>query len=231
MRNAPCGPIFGLSRFAAVLAGAWLYIHPFPANAEILITIDKAVQQMTVEVDGAKRWVWPVSTGLKSYETPAGDFQPYRMVADHYSKEWDEAPMPHSIFFTEGGHAIHGSFETRRLGRRASHGCVRLSTKNAKKLFKLVRRQGLSNTRVVVLPDPNAPIVAKRNAPATTTSRAATIAPAGAGFSIGPAAQTYGYVPVQPVATPQQQPALPVAPAPQSETIPQRLELRPLQSP
>jgi lipoprotein-anchoring transpeptidase ErfK/SrfK len=53
----------------------------------------------------------------------------------HFSKEWDDAPMPHSIFFTQRGHAIHGSYETPHLGTAASHGCVRLNPGNAAKLF------------------------------------------------------------------------------------------------
>jgi hypothetical protein len=31
------------------------------------------------------------------------------MEIDHYSEEWDDAPMPYSIFFTQIGHAIHGT--------------------------------------------------------------------------------------------------------------------------
>jgi lipoprotein-anchoring transpeptidase ErfK/SrfK len=58
--------------------------------------------------------------------------------------------MPHSIFFTRKGHAIHGSFQTRRLGRRASHGCVRLSPANAAKLYTLVEQRGVTNATVVV---------------------------------------------------------------------------------
>src|SRR5262245_319965 len=102
------------------------------ANAAVLISIDKSVQQMTVSVDGVRRYSWPVSTGRAGYATPSGSYKPFRMEIDHYSKEWDDAPMPHSIFFTPKGHAIHGSFETRRLGSAASHGCVRLSPANAK---------------------------------------------------------------------------------------------------
>jgi hypothetical protein len=75
---------------------------------------------------------------------------PFRLEEDHYSKEWDDAPMPHSIFFTPKGHAIHGSFETKRLGSAASHGCVRLSPKNAATLFALVKEQGLGSTKVVL---------------------------------------------------------------------------------
>ena len=58
--------------------------------------------------------------------------------------------MPHSIFFTKLGHAIHGTMDRRRLGSAASHGCVRLSTANAATLYALVKQKGLANTQVVV---------------------------------------------------------------------------------
>ena len=90
---------------------------------------------MTVAVDGVETYRWPVSSGLPSYETPNGSFRAFRMEEDHYSKEFDEAPMPHSIFFTKIGHAIHGTDSVNRLGSPASHGCIRLSRENAAKLF------------------------------------------------------------------------------------------------
>ena len=34
-----------------------------------------------------------------------------------YSKQWDNAPMPHAVFFTKEGHAIHGTYEVKRLGK------------------------------------------------------------------------------------------------------------------
>ena len=94
---------------------------------------------MTVAVDGVERYHWPVSTGLPSYETPNGSFRTFRMEEDHYSKEFDDAPMPHSIFFTKIGHAIHGTDSVNRLGSPASHGCVRLSRANAATLYALVQ--------------------------------------------------------------------------------------------
>jgi len=120
------------------------------ATASVLVTVNKATQRMTVSVDGETRYSWPVSTGMKGYATPAGSFRPFRLEEEHYSKEWDDAPMPHSIFFTPAGHAIHGSNAIRRLGSPASHGCIRISPANAAKLFALVRAEGLSNTKVVV---------------------------------------------------------------------------------
>jgi hypothetical protein len=57
--------------------------------------------------------------------------------------------MPHSIFFTYKGHAIHGSFAG-HIGSPASHGCIRLAPENAAKLYDLVEQQGLPNTKVVL---------------------------------------------------------------------------------
>jgi hypothetical protein len=119
-----------------------------PARANVMIIIDKSAQKMTVTVNGEDRYTWPVSTGRPGYDTPSGEFQPFRMERDHFSREWDDAPMPNSVFFTKIGHAIHGTFEAKNLGRPASHGCVRLSTENAATLFALVKDEGVFNTRV-----------------------------------------------------------------------------------
>src|SRR3954468_6279094 len=118
------------------------------AQAKVDITVDKDNQQMTVAVDGVARYHWPVSTGIPSRETPNGAFRTFRMEEDHYSKEFDDAPMPHSIFFTKVGHAIHGTDSVGRLGTPASHGCVRLSRQNATTLYALVQEQGVLNTTV-----------------------------------------------------------------------------------
>ncbi len=106
---------------------------------------------------------WAVSTGRGGHDTPSGNFRAFRMEEDHYSKEWDDAPMPNSIFFTERGHAIHGSLETRRLGSPASAGCVRLAPNNAKTLFALVKEQGVTNAKVVISGTaPSPALIAKR---------------------------------------------------------------------
>ncbi len=120
------------------------------AQAKVSITVDKNAQLMTVAVDGVERYQWPVSSGLPSYETPNGSFRAFRMEEDHYSKEFDEAPMPHSIFFTKNGHAIHGTDSVNRLGNPASHGCVRLSRANASTLYALVKSEGVLNTTVTL---------------------------------------------------------------------------------
>src|SRR6202158_1051379 len=94
--------------FVAAFAGLILFATG-AAPANVSITVDQNAQVMTVAVDGVERYHGPVSTGIPSYETPNGSFRTFRMEEDHYSKEFDDAAMPHSIFFTKIGHAIHGT--------------------------------------------------------------------------------------------------------------------------
>ena len=134
---------------AALLAGCAMAAFAAPAQAALLIAVDKSTQTMTVSEDGAVLHTWPVSTGAGRYHTPSGEFKPFRMEKDHFSKEWDDAPMPYSIFFTMQGHAIHGT-NHKSLGRPASHGCVRLSVEHAAILWDLVKQQKMANTKVVL---------------------------------------------------------------------------------
>lgn len=120
------------------------------ARADLLIKIDKSAQRMAVSVNGKQLYYWPVSTGASRYDTPSGTFRPFRMDIDHHSDEWDDAPMPYSIFFSKTGNAVHGTYEQRHLGTAVSHGCVRLSVKNAATLWNLVKQEKMANTTVVV---------------------------------------------------------------------------------
>src|ERR1700693_4117858 len=135
---------FVFSAFAASM----LLAQP-QAAADVLIAIDKSNQRMTIEVDGVPRCTWPVSTGRIGHDTPSGSFRALWMETEHFSKEWDNAPMPHAIFFTDSGHAIHGTGSIKQLGSPASHGCIRLAPQNAEKLYAVVHEQGLSHTTIV----------------------------------------------------------------------------------
>jgi hypothetical protein len=151
---------------ASLLAAAFALPLATPSLANVVIAIDKSTQTMSVSVDGAQRYNWPVSTGRPGYETPNGTFKPNRMDADHYSQEWDNAPMPHTIFFDMHGHAVHGFFDVKHLGLAVSHGCVRLAPPNATVLFDLVKTEGMANTSVIVsgrTPGGNGQEVARRN--------------------------------------------------------------------
>ncbi|ODR96096.1 hypothetical protein AUC71_04660 [Methyloceanibacter marginalis] len=121
-----------------------------PSAPIVVANIDKSRQEMTVFVDGVETYTWPVSTGIGGYSTPSGEFTTSSMNKIWYSRQWDNAPMPHAVFFTKKGHAIHATNETKKLGKPASHGCVRLSPKNAETFFNLVKETGLENTQVVL---------------------------------------------------------------------------------
>ncbi len=120
-----------------------------PAFAEVLISVNKNTQQMSVSVDGVPRYRFAVSTGRAGYGTPNGTYHPQRLAASWFSKLYYNSPMPHSIFF-HGGFAIHGSYEINRLGGPASHGCIRLHPANAAALFGLVQSEGMAATTIVV---------------------------------------------------------------------------------
>lgn len=121
-----------------------------PAEAgPVVAKISLSEQRMRVSVDGAQKHVWAVSTGKPGYRTPTGSFTPFRLERSWYSRKYDNAPMPHSVFFL-GGYAVHGTNATGSLGRAVSHGCVRLAPGNAAALYALVQKHGLGHTRIVV---------------------------------------------------------------------------------
>jgi hypothetical protein len=132
----------------AIVVAALVFAGATAAQAGIVVTVDKSAQRLTVEVNGVTRYQWPVSTARWGYRTPNGSYRPERLERQWYSRKYDWSPMPHSIFFHHG-YAIHGSYEISRLGRPASHGCIRLHPRNAATLFDLVRHN-TGNTRIVV---------------------------------------------------------------------------------
>jgi hypothetical protein len=132
--------------------GALLYLSA-PAQAELQVNISKSQQRLSVVIDGAEAYRWPVSTGRRGHETPAGSFRPNRTERHWYSRQYSLTPMPWAVFFHRG-YAVHGTMEAYNLGHAASHGCVRLRPDNASILYSLVRHQGLRNTKVVVMNGP-----------------------------------------------------------------------------
>jgi hypothetical protein len=172
-----------ISSMIALLGGIVL---ADPAVAEVSIVIDKTTQRMTVSVNGEQRYAWAVSTGTVDYSTPAGTFTPSRLARVHYSREWDNAPMPHAIFFTDAGHAIHGSRATNQLGAPASHGCVRLAPRHASILFDLVMVEGPGNTRVEITGmDPIGSGLASGNGAGGDYSRLTSFDPLSVGIMAG----------------------------------------------
>jgi hypothetical protein len=148
-----------------------------PAHADLLVNISKSQQRVSVMIDGTEAYRWAVSTGRRGHDTPAGNFRPQRLERHWYSRQYEMTPMPWAVFFHRG-YAMHATTEVYNLGRVASHGCVRLRPDNAATLYSLVRRQGMANTKIVVLngalpPLPVAPPAAPNVKPAQEPGMAA----------------------------------------------------------
>ena len=120
-----------------------------PPPPTLLVGIDLGSQRLTVTEHGKIKYTWPISSGREGYRTPTGTFRPSWMAQMWYSKQYDDAPMPHSVFFN-GGIAVHATQSTGMLGRPASHGCIRLSPSNAATFYKLVSTHGKAMTRIKV---------------------------------------------------------------------------------
>jgi lipoprotein-anchoring transpeptidase ErfK/SrfK len=121
------------------------------ANAaqRVRAEIDLSDQRLSLFIDDRLSDTWLVSTARRGYRTPVGSFHPIRLERKWFSRKYDWAPMPYSVFFL-GGYAIHGTTEVKRLGRPVSHGCIRLHPANAAQLFELVRQVGKANTTIVI---------------------------------------------------------------------------------
>jgi lipoprotein-anchoring transpeptidase ErfK/SrfK len=138
-----------------------------PVTAEkreptLVATVDLSAQRMTVSENGKKLGSWSISSGAKEFPTPTGNFRAEWMAKIWHSRKYDDAPMPHAVFFKNGA-AIHGTQSTGSLGRAVSHGCIRLSPSHAETFYKLVQKHGLKSTRIAISGTPHyAPVAAKR---------------------------------------------------------------------
>ena len=150
--------LFGV--FVALLFTLSLFVLPAEAARKpnkraprlppaVRVHIDISSQSMSVNVNGWPYGYWRVSTARPGYYTPRGNFGVQRTAKTYYSRKYDNAPMPNSVFF-HGGYAIHATGAIRSLGRPASHGCVRLHPSNAAALYALVQKYGPRRTRITL---------------------------------------------------------------------------------
>jgi len=80
-----------------------------------------------------------VSTGAKGHGTPSGVFTILEKKQTHYSRTYDNAPMPNMQRLTWQGVAMHSG---RLPGYPASHGCIRLPYDFSKLLFGITAKGG-----------------------------------------------------------------------------------------
>jgi len=135
----------------AVAALCLAAFQPAVASASsVVANVNLSTQTMTVVHNGVVKYQWKVSTARRGKVTPTGTWRAKWLSKDHRSSRYNNAPMPYAIFYN-GHYAVHGTDQVRRLGRRASSGCIRLHPGNAAVLFGLAQREGVENTRIVVV--------------------------------------------------------------------------------
>lgn len=140
-KSAAVGAFALIASFAVVPAQS--------AYAAVVAKVDLSSQRMNVFVNGKRRYSWRVSTGKKGWRTPVGNYTPQVLYKNYYSKRW-RMKMPYTVVISSAGYAIHGTTATGRLGRPASHGCIRLHPANARAFYNLVASQGMWSTSIQV---------------------------------------------------------------------------------
>ena len=83
---------------------------------------------------GALVAVAAISTGTDKNPTPKGIFSVMLKKVMHRSRKYENAPMPFMQMFDKYGTALHAGHNP---GYPASHGCVRLPSEFAKRLYAL----------------------------------------------------------------------------------------------
>ena len=92
-----------------------------------------------VDISAHKAWILqggkvvygpvPMLPGRKGYATPTGTFRVLSKEKMHLSKQFDDAPMPNSVFFYPGDAFHTGSLSV------YSHGCIHLSSSASLKFY------------------------------------------------------------------------------------------------
>ena len=136
---------------ALVFACVSVCAAPAALAAALRATVDLSQQRMTVYVQGRKKYSWKVSTGKEGWRTRPGAYTPYAQREQFYSTKW-KMSLPYLTMIGYDGTAIHGTHQTGKLGRPASHGCIRLSVSNARSFYRLVQSFGYGQTEVIVRP-------------------------------------------------------------------------------
>jgi lipoprotein-anchoring transpeptidase ErfK/SrfK len=107
-----------------------------PATGPVIITVDLKAQTLSVFRAGYEIGSAVIIYGADDKPSPIGAFPITEKDADHYSRTYNNAPMPYTLRLTSDGVAIHGSDV--QWGN-ATHGCIGVPKAFAKKLFGVAK--------------------------------------------------------------------------------------------
>jgi len=109
-----------------------------------LIVVEPELQMVTAFEGDKMVFSNRCSSGAKGTETPKGEFRTYHKGPSvHMTNQGDALEniynlpgVPWCSFFTGAGHAFHGTYWHNDYGRPRSHGCVNLTSEQAKFLYR-----------------------------------------------------------------------------------------------
>jgi hypothetical protein len=119
--------------------GQWVWKAEIAPSGPVLVYVDVGRQLATVYRNGVRVAVSTISSGKDGHDTPTGVFTILEKNKTHFSRTYDNAPMPYQQRLTWKGVALHAG---NLPGYPASHGCIRLPLEFARKLFDLTEKGG-----------------------------------------------------------------------------------------
>jgi hypothetical protein len=145
--------------------GEFVWAPELSPEGPALLVVNLATQRAVLFRNGVPTAASTVSTGKPGYETPTGVFTILEKKKEHYSRTYDNAPMPNMQRLTWKGIALHAG---KLPGFPASHGCIRLPLEFSSLLFGATTRgMTVVITSVPVVPrESGAPDMAMGSPPA-----------------------------------------------------------------
>jgi lipoprotein-anchoring transpeptidase ErfK/SrfK len=119
-----------------LIPGQYLWQAKGGSNGSLVLVIDLSAQRALLYRNGVAIAASTVSTGSKGRRTPTGLFTILQKEVVHRSRTYDDAPMPYMQRLTWKGVSMHAG---RVAGYPASHGCIRLPTGFAKRLYSVTK--------------------------------------------------------------------------------------------
>lgn len=127
-----------------------LFVKPGPSygeyvagGGEVWVDINLSYQYMTIYQGNNILLELYISTGTPGWETPTGTYYINRMlISDDMAGSvsgttWFVPAVPHAMYFTNAGHAIHGTYWHNNFGVPMSHGCVNMPEWAAAYLYSI----------------------------------------------------------------------------------------------
>lgn len=121
-----------LEAAAQLKTGQYVWAPQLAADGSLLVIVNLTTQRLIVFRNGVPIGASTISSGKKGYDTPTGVFSILQKAKEHYSKTYDNAPMPNMQRLTWKGIALHAG---KLPGYPASHGCIRLPPEFSALLF------------------------------------------------------------------------------------------------